>query len=199
MLSDDTRKKLENIVRGIIIEDQADTCTSVRNHLCAGFSTSRSVKKDFEGQSIIKEKQVESLKLFASEHQLWVTSLPAEDHYLSQGGESKVYFDKDGLNVIKLNGAVYYATWLEYLNSLVIHNLLFPGTAYRLLGFAEKNGSLLAVLKQPYIPSDSTAELADIKKLLAYNGFENTRRQDYFNKEYGLILEDMHDENVIVN
>ena len=29
-------------------------------------------------------------------------------------------------------------------------------------------------------------------------GFENTRRQDYFNKEYGLIPEDMHDENVIV-
>jgi len=29
-------------------------------------------------------------------------------------------------------------------------------------------------------------------------GFENTRRQDYYNKEFGLELEDMHDENVIV-
>jgi hypothetical protein len=34
---------------------------------------------------------------------------------------------------------------------------------------------------------------------LAYNGFENTRRNDYYNKELGLILEDMHDENVIAN
>jgi len=32
---------------------------------------------------------------------------------------------------------------------------------------------------------------------VAFNGFENTRRQDYYNKEFGLVLEDMHDENVI--
>lgn len=41
--------------------------------------------------------------------------------------------------------------------------------------------------------------LSDVKKLLAYNGFENTRRNDYYNKELGLILEDVHDENVLVN
>lgn len=45
MLSDDTRKKLENIVRGKVIEGQGDTCTSIRN-LCAGLSTSTTVKKD---------------------------------------------------------------------------------------------------------------------------------------------------------
>jgi hypothetical protein len=33
--------------------------------------------------------------------------------------------------------------------------------------------------------------------LLRFNGFENTKRHDYFNKEFGLILEDMHDESVI--
>jgi hypothetical protein len=40
--------------------------------------------------------------------------------------------------------------------------------------------------------------LDDIKKLLEFNGFENTRRQDYFNPELGLILEEMHVENVLV-
>jgi hypothetical protein len=39
----------------------------------------------------------------------------------------------------------------------------------------------------------------NIKGYLAYNGFENTRRNDYFNKDLGLILADMHDENVLVN
>ena len=34
-------------------------------------------------------------------------------------------------------------------------------------------------------------------ELHKYRGFENTKRQDYYNKEFGLILEDMHDENVI--
>lgn len=54
-------------------------------------------------------------------------------------------------------------------------------------------------MRQPFITSDGQADLDDIKKLLAYNGFENTRRNDYFNKEFGLILEDMHDKNVLVN
>ena len=34
---------------------------------------------------------------------------------------------------------------------------------------------------------------------LEYNGFENTRRHDYEHKQLCLILEDMHDENVLVN
>jgi hypothetical protein len=47
--------------------------------------------------------------------------------------------------------------------------------------------------------SDGLAETVDIKAFLEYNGFKNTKRNDYFNQEYGLILEDMHDENVLVN
>ena len=60
------------------------------------------------------------------------------------------------------------------------------------------DSALHTVLKQPFISSDATAELSAIQELLTFNGFRNTRRQDYFNDEYGLILEDMHDENVIL-
>ncbi len=42
-------------------------------------------------------------------------------------------------------------------------------------------------------------ELADIKKFLVFNGFGNSRRNDYVHEELDLILEDMHDENIIVN
>jgi hypothetical protein len=61
MFSDDTRQKLENIVRGIVLEGAADNCTAARNLLCASFSTSTTVKKDFESQSIVKKEQVVSL------------------------------------------------------------------------------------------------------------------------------------------
>jgi Serine/Threonine/Tyrosine Kinase found in polyvalent proteins len=102
----------------------------------------------------------------------------------------------DQLNVIKVNDAVYYATWAEYFNSLVLHNLLFPNTTYSLLGFIESDDRLNVVLSQPFIEGEQ-AKLDNIKDLLSFNGFENTRRQDYYNKEFGLVLEDMHDENVI--
>jgi Serine/Threonine/Tyrosine Kinase found in polyvalent proteins len=58
---------------------------------------------------------------------------------------------------------------------------------------------LYAVLQQPFITSDTLVDLEDIKKFLRFNDFENSKRNDYIHKELGLILEDMHDENVIVN
>ncbi len=64
-----------------------------------------------------------------------------------------------------------------------------------MIGFTKING-LSALLQQPFIEGEQ-ARLDDIKELLSYNGFENTKRQDYYNGEFGLVLEDMHDENVI--
>lgn len=199
MISDDTRKKIENIIRGIVIEGESDTCTSVRNHLCGGFGTSTTVKEDFEGRSLIKEEQAGFLRSYARAHGLDSPRLPGEDRYLTRGGESKVYLDYDNRSVIKLNDGVYYATWLEFFNSLVIHNLLFPDTAYTLLGFEMGFGPLEVVVKQPYIRSDGPVDLEDVRELLAYNGFAHIRRYDYYNQEFGLLLEDIHDENVIMN
>jgi hypothetical protein len=197
MLSDEIRQQLQYIIRGTVIESQGDHCRAIRNHLCAGFGTGRTVKKDFEGQSIIKEKQAVELRKYAQEHHCWITELSPGWQYLTHGGEAQVYLDAEQKNVIKLNDCVYYATWLEYFNSLVLHNLFFPDTAYHFLGFIERGTELIAVVQQPFIPSGDTASLESIKTLLGFNGFENTRRQDYLNKEFGLILEDMHDENVI--
>jgi len=199
MLPDDTRKRIENITTGAIVEGIQDTCTTIRNLLSASFATSTTVKTDFESKSVIKKEQAQLLEHHSTKDNLWVTYIIGEDRFLTRGGEARVYLDKDGKNVIKINDAVYYATWLEFFNSILLHNLIFPNTAYTLLGFTKENDILYAVMKQPFITSDGQAELDNIKKLLAYNGFENTRRNDYFNKELGLILEDMHDENVLVN
>jgi hypothetical protein len=198
-IDDDTRKRLEDIVKGTVLEGTKDNCTAARNLLCTSFRTSATVKKNFDGQSRIKAQQTEFLKAHSSSNAWWINDLPGEDSFLTRGGEAKVYFAPDRRNVIKVNDAIYYATWLEFFNSVVIHNLLFVDTAYTFLGFTEKDGSLLAVLKQPFIPSDAPVDLEDVKEVLAFNGFINTKRNDYFNKKLGIILEDMHDENIIVN
>jgi len=36
-----------------------------------------------------------------------------------------------------------------------------------------------------------------VKSFLLHNGFKNTRNNDYFNPDLGIILEDLHDENVL--
>ncbi len=196
MYDGDTKKKIENIIQGSLIDGCRDNSTAVRNFLCAGYSTSTTVKRNFESNALIKEEQELSLREYATAHQLWVSQLPK--HYLTRGGESQVYLDENLTHVVKVNDAVYYATWFEYFNSLLLHNLFFSDTAYELLGFIAIEDKLCAVVRQMFIIADGQAELEDIREFLGFNGYENTRRQDYFNKEFGLILEDMHDENVII-
>jgi hypothetical protein len=199
MLNDDTKNKIQNIICGTHINWQADTCTTTRNFLCSSFSPSTTVKKDFDNRALIKEEQAAALIHYINEKQLWVNRPPEVERLLTVGGEAEVYMNTDERHVIKLNDAVYYSTWLDFFNSILLHNILFEETSYELIGFAKRDNILQAVLKQAFVISDSRVHLPDVKAFLEYNGFINIRRNDYYNKSTGLILEDIHDENVIMN
>lgn len=93
----------------------------------------------------------------------------------------------------------FYESWSDYFNSLLIHNYFFPSTEYELLGFRKINEELHSVVKQRFITSTEMADLKLVELFLSNNHFERTRNNDYFNKEIGLIFEDLHDENVISN
>ena len=56
---------------------------------------------------------------------------------------------------------------------------------------------MYAVVQQSYVAITANTDLEQVKKFLTQNGFENTRNNDYFNPELGIILEDLHDENVL--
>jgi hypothetical protein len=56
---------------------------------------------------------------------------------------------------------------------------------------------LYAVVEQPFVKANEKTDLNIVKKFLENNGFRNTKNHDYFNEELGLILEDLHDENVL--
>jgi hypothetical protein len=196
MISDEIRGKLKDIIRGTCRQGESDRCSTFRNLLIESFGASPTVKGEFESRAIIKEKQAEFLKSYAKTNGLLLDSLPWGSEYVTRGGEAKIYLAADKRNVIKVNDGVYYATWSEFLDSLIIHNTLFPNTAYKLVGFIETDGNLAAALSQPFIEGGQ-AKLEDIRSFLSFNGFENTKRQDYYNREFGLVLEDMHDENVI--
>jgi hypothetical protein len=53
------------------------------------------------------------------------------------------------------------------------------------------------VVQQPHIQRTENVDLENVKEFLEQNGFKNTRRNDFYNQELGIILEDLHDENVI--
>ena len=199
MYGDDTADKLQDIISGKYIDWQADYCTTARNHLCAGFSPNTKVKTDFDRQLKLKEEQAKSLGDFITQTDGWLSPFSQKDRFLTEGGEAEVYFNVAEGYVTKLNDAVYYATWLDFLTSVLIHNLLFSSTHYELKGFIKSTNRIQAALQQDFIVSDAPVNLDQVREFLEFNGFMHTRRNDYYNTELGLILEDIHDENVITS
>jgi hypothetical protein len=75
MISDEIRQKLQNIIRGDVLEGQEDHCTAIRNLLCQSFGSNPTIKREFESRSIIKEEQARFLKIHAENNKLWIPAL----------------------------------------------------------------------------------------------------------------------------
>ncbi len=148
-----------------------------------------------EHQKLFKKQETARLEEYISHHHLWVDGLDLSQ-YVSEGAEQKVYL-KDETSVFKLNDAIYYTSWKDYFHNLLLHNYFFPDTAYQLMGFTIENSILYAVVKQRFVTSTDTTNLMHVRTFLSSNGFENTRNNDYYHPDLGIILEDLHDENVL--
>lgn len=163
---------------------------TVLNYLTGSESASSVVKTDKH----YKKEETKRLKSFIDETNLWVKL--DLDNYISEGAEQKVYL-KEGKTVFKLNDAIYYLSWVDYFCNLLLNNYFFPDTAYKLLGFYQDNDILYAVVEQAFVKANEPTNLDVVREFMLSNGFENTRSNDYFNHHLGVILEDLHDENVL--
>jgi len=56
---------------------------------------------------------------------------------------------------------------------------------------------MYAVVEQPFVKATEQTDLKVVKTFLENNGFLNKKNHDYYNEELGIILEDLHDENVL--
>lgn len=65
------------------------------------------------------------------------------------------------------------------------------------MGFYQEENIVYAVVKQPFVKVTEKTDLELVRKFMAENGFLNTRNNDYYNPNLGIILEDLHDENVL--
>jgi hypothetical protein len=187
------KHELQHILSGKSQVRHGNTIQTITRYLRKSQSTSPMAES---GKSIKKQEET-FLKQFCDRNGFWITSINLHA-FISSGAEQKVYlYNKH--KVIKLNDGIYYETWEDYLNNLLLHNFFFPDTAYQLIGFYDNEPEkvLYAVVEQRFVESDSVTILENVKKFLSTNGFINTRNNDYFHPELGIILEDLHDENVL--
>lgn len=183
--------ELHNIISGKSQVRYGTIIQTVAGYLNDGSQSSI----ETENSKQIREKETKRLEVFISEHHLWIDNIDFTQ-YVSEGAEQRVYL-KDANYVLKLNDAIYYSYWIDYFQNLLLHNFFFPDTAYELLGFTKENDVIYAVVKQPFVSITQVTDLNKVKVFLESNGFMNNRNNDYINLDLGIILEDLHDENVL--
>ena len=179
-----------------IISGTSKNCTGTIIQTIASFlrrseTSSGLVKED----KYFKKEETKNLIDFIAENNLWYPNINLQN-YISEGAEQKVYIKSDE-SVLKLNDAIYYLSWLDYFQNLLLHNYFFPDTSYKLLGFYTMDKNLYAVVEQPFVKATDKTDLDKVKAFLDNNGFINIRNNDYRNDYLGIILEDLHDENVL--
>jgi hypothetical protein len=184
------KDELHNLISGKSKIRFGAIIQSIACYLDDGSQTGRTVEEEKQ----LKRQEAERLEKFIAKNRLWIDIDLSQ--YVSEGAEQKVYL-KDNESVLKLNDCIYYNSWKDYFYNLLLHNYFFPDTAYDLIGFTRVNKVLYAVVQQSYVSITSSTDLEKVKEFLSLNGFKNTRNNDYHNSELGIILEDLHDENVL--
>ncbi|MEQ1733974.1 MAG: hypothetical protein ABL940_09880 [Bacteroidia bacterium] len=185
------KNELRNIISGKNQVRYGTIISTIASYLGGSTQTSKLAKNE-RGY---KKQETEVLKEYVVKNNLWVTNIDTSN-YVSEGAEQKVYL-KDGEHVLKLNDGIFYNSWQDYFNNLLLHNFYFDDTAYELLGFLQEENILYAVVKQNFVKATEKTNLETVKEFLTANEFVNTRNNDYFNINLGIVLEDLHDENVL--
>ncbi len=185
------KSNLNDVLSGKSKVRYGEVIQAITNYL----RQSQEASTETKGTKRFKEQEKQRLELYVSQNHLWVRNIDFSK-YISEGAEQKVYLN-DAVTVLKLNDSIYYESWLDYLHNLLLHNYFFEDTAYKLNGFTKDNDQLFAVVEQQYVEITQPTDLNEVKLFLNANGFETIKNNDYINKDLGIIIEDLHDENVL--
>lgn len=153
----------------------------------------------------IDERQEKMVQQWAEAKQCWFpNAIPyIESEYgemIAEGAEAKVYYKDGDTSVIKVRTSIY-ATLGRALESIVLHNALFPETPMNVIGFTrDTHGLFRAILTQPYISCMRLATQQEIDDMVAAKGFHDNydgQGVNYIGER--LCLEDMHPANVFID
>ena len=195
MISYEQKKYIQSIAAEVKLREDGDLIKTAYNLLVRSDRAGQATETTVQNFGFAKEVQGDYLLDFCKRNNCLLPHPKISLPYLTEGGEAKIYFD--GKRVYKVNTAVFYQSWLDYLKNLLVHNCIFSATRYHLIGFCLNEKSLNAVLTQPYVRCDQNTNLHLVKSELEELGFILQRRNDYLHPQLNLILEDMHDENVL--
>jgi hypothetical protein len=164
------------------------------------------------------DRQEKLLEQYAREHSCWLNEediIASSSAELPAGMESRVFLSADNTYVTKITNQSQRGLPEMFLdNRITLHNYLFPGTCYELLGFLDKEPNKFTlrrfhfVVKQPFIAGTALSDrshpevaVANKPRLKSYMSehylMETDGDNTYFNSNY--IVKDLHLYNVLEN
>ena len=114
-----------------------------------------------------------------------------------EGGEHQVY--QTGGWFYKRNNMAYHSSYLEYFHRVVLHNYLFAETAIQFEGLMWYDDMLQLVIRQKALLGQRGATRAEVESELNLRGFSRRTADNYYSSSLGLLVEDLHDENMLVD
>ena len=146
----------------------------------------------FEIEQRIAEQYAKSVGMWIPMDKVFDMGAPGPS-----GNENDTYVAKD--TIIKVNNLLNSGSICKLLDKIILHNHVFPNTAYKLVGFAGYDGrSVMPVLEQERICNAQPATQIMIDTYMSALGFikENDKGR-YFNGTY--IVWDVVPRNVLVD
>jgi hypothetical protein len=113
------KHELQNIISGKSQVRHGDAIQAIARYLRGSKSTSKKIKQSQQ----IKSEEATCIKEFCDQNNFWKTDIDLTS-FVSSGAEQKVYL-QDNYQVFKLNDAIYYESWEDYLNNLLLNNYFF--------------------------------------------------------------------------
>ena len=125
-------------------------------------------------------------------------------HWQAQGQQSgqehKLYLASGTGRVVKANNLSPYGTYLEFFQSMQLHNWLFPTAAVNFEGFMQDEGMLKPVFSQPFIGARAGANAREVAAHMANMGFRPLPGvpDSFIHDRLGVEVHDLHGENAVI-
>ena len=162
---------------------------------CSNHETQHGSGASYGGSIYSEQKYIEQ---YADEHKCWYSIDEVFDLGTPgpSGSENDTYVDKKGGIVYKTNNLIHTGSYYKLFKRLLMHNDLFPQTAYVLVGFTGYKGrTVYPLLAQRYIENAESAEQSDIEKYMQSLGF--SKIDDWTYQNSNIIISDLKPKNVL--
>jgi hypothetical protein len=152
--------------------------------------------------ALIRRAEASALREFAVLCRLLLDGEAFENRWKAQGemggSENDITYDETTGLVWKRNRVdVMHASWRQFFDRMLLHNIYFPEAPLRLEGFVDSSSGLCPVFTQPDVHAVRGARRQEVSAAMESRGYNRTRHDDYQSPQ--LLVEDLHDGNVLVD